>query len=165
MTLVLSGVEARQRCNYKFFLIYFLVSFEAMQITKNKNYLELNEIIEFFTNSWLYGFRFIYYYINSKFKEELITANVYIPKKLSQLENFVFQNSENIKSYVVISLKSIGLVDPSKGVDFETYKKWAEIDHSLEISYFNKRFKFAMNLMCLNEVGLSLEGQGMNYQV
>jgi hypothetical protein len=136
-----------------------------MMINKGKNFLDVQEIIDFFINSWLYGFRFIYFYINSKFKDELINAGIYFPQKVTQLENLVYQNSENIKSYVVISLKSIGLQDPYKGVDFEYFKKWVEVDHSLEICYCNKRFKFAMNLMCLSEIGLSLEGQNISRQI
>lgn len=136
-----------------------------MMTNKGKNFLEVNEIIDFFINSWLYGFRFIFFYINSKFKEELINSGVYFPQKVTQLENIVHQNSESIKSYVLASLKSIGLQDPYRGVDFESFKKWVDIDHSLEICYYNKRFKFAMNLMCLSEIGLSLEGQSINRQI
>lgn len=130
-----------------------------MQSNKNKNYLEIGEIIDFFSNSLLYGFKFFFNYVNfnSRVQEEFLKSNVFIPKYFDTFEFLVEQNLENIKMHVITTLKSAG-VDISQGcLDFESFKKWANAEHNIEIYYHNKKFRISVNLMCLEDIGLCMD--------
>lgn len=138
------------------FFKYIIVSFKVILINSKKNCIEFDDLFDFFYNSWLYGFRFIFLYINNnnKLKSDIENAGYIFPNNIQILENLVYQNKDKIKAYILANLKSLD-IDISKGMDIEQFKKWLSINHDLEITYLTIRIVFAMNLNCLDEICMS----------
>ena len=87
-------------------------------------------------------------------KDDLNKNNVPVPAK-SQFDFLLDKNTEEIKKYIANSFYSIGVKDLST-INYDTYKLWIANDHTLEIIYFNKRVRIAMDLMCLDHIDLNL---------
>lgn len=87
-------------------------------------------------------------------KDDLNKNNVPVPAK-NQLDFLLDKNREEIKKYLANSFSSIGAKDLSN-INYDTYKLWITNDHTLEIIYFNKRIRIAMDLMCLDHIELNL---------
>ena len=48
------------------------------------------------------------------------------------------------------------LIDPNKGIDFESFKKWLyNDDKTIQVGYANKILNIATNLNCLDNYGFA----------
>lgn len=122
---------------------------------KSKQYIEFNELLQYFMSSWNYGFKILINIINmSQVKEDLNKNNIPIPMK-NQLDFLIERSIDDLKGYLMNTFLMIGVKDPST-ITYDTFKMWIAYDHTLEICYFNKRVRIAIDLMCLNDIGLNL---------
>jgi hypothetical protein len=162
MKLVLSGKEARIKCKINFIIKSFLVSFAAISPNRIAKHLEFNDLLTYFINSWIYGFRNLSEIINlnNNFREEFNKNNIFIPSK-NNLDYLVDKHNEEIKNYLITTFTKAGVSDFSKGIDYEVFKTWLNYDHTLEICYFNKRIRIAVDLMCLDDIGINMNVGGV----
>jgi hypothetical protein len=128
-----------------------------MMLNRNKNYLDFAEIFDYFFKSWVYGFRIIFNYLNKNCREEFTKLGIEIPHSTQQMDNIILKYDENLKLYLLQSFNEIG-VDVSRGINFELFNKWITKDHTLEITYYNKTFKIAMSLVCLEGIEILMDG-------
>ncbi len=87
-------------------------------------------------------------------KDELTKNNICIPAK-NQLDFLIDKNTEELKNYIISSLQIAGIKDTSN-ISYEAFRSWISYDRTLEIIYFNKRIRIAMDLLCLDDIGLNL---------
>ncbi len=122
---------------------------------KSKQYLDINELLQYFVTSWNYGFRILYNILNmNQIKDDLIINNIPVPAK-NQLDFVIEKNTEELKNYLISSFQMLGVKDTSN-ITYEAFRLWIAYDRTLEIIYFNKRVRIAMDLMCLDDIGLNL---------
>jgi hypothetical protein len=81
---------------------------------------------------------------------EKIGIKVPTPK---QMDSWSLKSENLIKDWVVMSLRDSS-IDPSKGIDFENFKKWLYKDNrNIQVGYINKIINVATSLTCLDDYG------------
>jgi len=71
------------------------------------------------------------------------------------MEEWSFKHESAIKNYLINSLKE-SLIDASRGVDFENFKKWlnnSKDNKVIQVGFANKIINVATNLNCLDDYG------------
>ena len=141
LSKVLSSKEYRLR-----------LSMMAMMTTsdKNRDYIEVNEIKDFFYKSFIYGYKHLIWQVH-KSKNEFTTKNLPVVSQ-QQIELWAEKFEFQIKSYIDNDLRNNG-IDPYKIMDFETFKNWIYKDHSLYLQYGNKSCVIATSLVKIDEIG------------
>ena len=142
MKYVFSSNDARIRLTY-----------DAIMINKQKNILDIDDIFIFFIKSWQRAFAFIHFYLINNCKEEFLKNNIFIPDKLEDFDAYIKKSEEIVRNSIFSSFGDIG-IDVSKGISLDNFALWIKRDHTLEIYYANKKFRFAMSLSCLDDIGI-----------
>jgi hypothetical protein len=143
LSKVLSSKEYRLR-----------LSMMAMMTTsdKNRDYIEVKEIKDFFYKSFIYGYKHLIWQVQ-KCKNEFTKKNLPIVTQ-QQIELWAERFEFQIKSYIDNDLRNNG-IDPYKIMDFETFKNWISKDHSLYLQYGNKTCVIATSLVKIEEIGFN----------
>lgn len=133
----------------------FRVSFEAMRTgVRDRNevrpYLNVEDIVDYCSKSCLYAFHLLYILISQQWRDEFDTRGLYIPH-FEEFDYAIKKNQMNLKDYVANSLSN------KVQISYEDFKKWISTDIDLEISYYNKRVKVALTLLCLKDIGLLID--------
>ena len=117
---------------------------------KNRNYLDISEIKEFFVRSFIYGFKHLLYQVNKE-KSEFQKKNLPVVT-IGQIELWSERFEFQIQSYIDNNLRENG-IDPFGRMDFETFKKWIYKDHTIHLNYGGKTCDIATSLIQLDEIG------------
>ena len=117
---------------------------------KNRNYLEISEIKEFFVRSFIYGFKHLLYQVNKE-KNEFQKKNLPVVT-IGQIELWSERFELQIHSYIDKDLRENG-IDPYGRMDFETFKKWIIKDHTIHLNYGGKNCDIATSLIKLDDIG------------
>ena len=117
---------------------------------KNRNYLEISEIKEFFYRSFIYGFKHLLYQVNKE-KNEFQKKNLPVVT-IGQIELWSERFQMQIYSYIDNDLRENG-IDPYGRMDFETFKKWIIKDHTIHLNYGGKNCDIATSLVKLDDIG------------
>jgi hypothetical protein len=133
------------------------ILFQAMMQNPNKNYLMFDDLFQFFYNSWIYGFNYIFNYINYYYKQEFMQKNIPIPSNQGELHNLVNKHKEDLNNYLVKSLYDSG-ININSAINYENFKHWALKDNTVEIIYSGKIFRFATGLKYFENIGLNITG-------
>jgi hypothetical protein len=130
------------------------LSMMAMMTTKDKNrdYIDVNEIKDFFYKSFVQGYKHLIYQCK-KSQNEFIAKNIPIVNQ-KQIELWAEKYESQIKSYIDNDLRQNN-IDPYKIMDFETFKNWINKDHSLYLQYGHKNCVIATSLIKLDEIGFA----------
>ena len=130
------------------------LSMMAMMTTtdKNRDYIEVKEIKDFFYKSFIYGYKHLIWQVQ-KCKNEFTKKNLPIVTQ-QQIELWAERFEFQIKSYIDNDLRNNG-IDPYKIMDFETFKNWISKDHSLYLQYGNKTCVIATSLVKIEEIGFN----------
>ena len=130
------------------------LSMMAMMTTtdKNRDYIEVKEIKDFFYKSFIYGYKHLIWQVQ-KCKNEFTKKNLPIVTQ-QQIELWAERFEFQIKSYIDNDLRNNG-IDPYKVMDFETFKNWISKDHSLYLQYGNKTCVIATSLVKIEEIGFN----------
>ena len=130
------------------------VSMMAMMTTtdKNRDYIEVKEIKDFFYKSFIYGYKHLIWQVQ-KCKNEFTKKNLPIVTQ-QQIELWAERFEFQIKSYIDNDLRNNG-IDPYKIMDFDTFKNWISKDHSLYLQYGNKTCVIATSLVKIEEIGFN----------
>lgn len=130
-----------------------------MSKKENRNYLEFNEIVEYFFKSWIWAFKHLGWLVKrDKGKifiklAELVQKNIPTPS-ITQFELWAEKFENNIHIYVQNDFRECGL-DSSRTMDFESFKSWINKDHNLFLSYADKSIVVATNLAFLDDIGFT----------
>jgi hypothetical protein len=117
---------------------------------KNRNYLDISEIKEFFFRSFIYGFKHLLYQVNKE-KNEFQKKNLPVVT-IGQIELWSERFELQIHSYIDKDLRENG-IDPYGRMDFETFKKWIIKDHTIHLNYGGKNSDIATSLVKLDDIG------------
>ena len=117
---------------------------------KNRNYLDISEIKEFFFRSFIYGFKHLLYQVNKE-KNEFQKKNLPVVT-IGQIELWSERFELQIHSYIDKDLRENG-IDPYGRMDFETFKKWIIKDHTIHLNYGGKNCDIATSLVKLDNIG------------
>lgn len=117
---------------------------------KNRNYLDISEIKEFFFRSFIYGFKHLLYQVNKE-KNEFQKKNLPVVT-IGQIELWSERFELQIHSYIDKDLRENG-IDPYGRMDFETFKKWIIKDHTIHLNYGGKNCDIATSLIKLDDIG------------
>ena len=117
---------------------------------KNRNYLDISEIKEFFFRSFIYGFKHLLYQVNKE-KNEFQKKNLPVVT-IGQIELWSERFQMQIYSYIDNDLRENG-IDPYGRMDFETFKKWIIKDHTIHLNYGGKNCDIATSLVKLDDIG------------
>jgi len=119
----------------------------------DKNTLHFESLCGFFVNSWIYAFRILENIIlRDKEAFEKLGAKLPTPR---QMDDWSLKCSNSIKNYLMTSLKE-SLIDPLKGMDFETFKRWlAKDEKTIQVGYANKILNVCATLNCLDDYGFA----------
>ncbi len=130
------------------------LSMMAMMTTtdKNRDYIEVKEIKDFFYKSFIYGYKHLIWQVQ-KCKNEFTKKNLPIVTQ-QQIELWAERFEFQIKSYIDNDLRNNG-IDPYKIMDFDTFKNWISKDHSLYLQYGNKTCVIATSLVKIEEIGFN----------
>ena len=129
----------------------FILSMEIMMKTpdKFKQFLEIDEIQNYFVNSYIEGFKALHEFIvlNSK---TLKSKNVPIPTE-NQLVNWAKNYEKKIRDEIY---KDIKLMDKNIGnkMELNQFKKWIAVDHSIYLNYDFIILPIATSLVELNNI-------------
>ena len=131
------------------------LSMMAMMTTvdKNRDYIEVNEIKDFFFKSFIYGYKHLIWQVQ-KSKNEFTSKNLPIVSQ-QQIELWAERYEFLIKSYIDKDLRENG-IDPYKTMDFDTFKNWIVKDHSLYLQYGSKTCVIATSLVKIEEIGFNV---------
>ena len=117
---------------------------------KNRNYIEVNEIKDFFIQSFIYGFKHILWQVQ---KERNNFQNKGLPiVNMNQIELWSERFKAQIQSYIDNDLRENG-IEPYSKMDFETFKTWIYKDHVIHLNYGGKTCDIATSLIQLDEIG------------
>ena len=133
-----------------------LISFNAIKRNQNNNYVTFIDILEFFKKSWEYNFKYIYDYINYCLRDEFMRNNIVIPSSPQDLYGLIGLHEDDLKNYLITSLYDSGFINIKDTIRFDFFKKWAMKDNNTEISYGGKVFKFANNLIFMENIGVNI---------
>ena len=117
---------------------------------KNRNYIEVREIKDFFFKSWVYGYKHLGWQIN-RVKAEFLSQTGFCPTT-QQLGEWAARYEKQIKFAIDNDLKESG-VDVLGQVDFITFKNWLKKDHTLYLQIGPKYIAIATSLVKLDDVG------------
>jgi hypothetical protein len=143
------------------------ISFEVMRKYDSKSNnvntdqygIPFNDIVEYFSYSWKSGLYLLYTITNQQCKGELISNGILVPGK-GDLDFLITKYKYSLVQYLIDSFSkfNINLSQNDSyqyvNIPFDIFKKWIYLDHDLEITYYNKRIKIAVSLLCLRNVGL-----------
>ncbi len=132
------------------------ILFEAMKININKNYLTFEEVYQFFLNSWITGFNYIFGYINYYLRNEFIQKKIPIPSSRDEMMTIVNRHKQDLHNYLVKNLYDSG-INSNGPISFEMFKNWVLKDNTLEINYGNKLFRFATSILYFENIGLNIQ--------
>ena len=117
---------------------------------KIRNYIEVNEIKDFFIQSFIYGFKHILWQVQ---KEKNNFQNKGLPiVNMNQIELWSERFKAQIQSYIDNDLRENG-IEPYSKMDFETFKTWIYKDHVIHLNYGGKTCDIATSLIQLDEIG------------
>ena len=132
------------------------ILFEAMKSNINKNYLTFEEVYQFFLNSWIAGFNYIFGYINYYFKNEFNQKNIPVPSSRDEMMSIINRHKEDLHNYLVKNLYESG-INSNAPISYEMFKNWVLKDNTLEINYGNKLFRFATSILYFENIGLNIQ--------
>lgn len=132
------------------------ILFEAMKININKNYITFDEIYQFFLNSWISGFNYIFGFINYYLRDEFTKKNIPIPSSKDEMMSIINRHKEELNHYLIKNLYDSG-INTNAPISFDLFKNWILKDNSIEINYGNKLFKFATSILFFENIGLNIQ--------
>ena len=133
------------------------ILFYAMMLNTNKIYLTFDEIFNFFYNSWILAFNYIFNFINYFYRQEFIQKNIPIPSNQTELHNLVNRHKEDLQNYLIKSFYDSG-INIKSAITYDNFKHWALKDNTLEIIYSGKMFRIATGLKYFENIGLNING-------
>lgn len=123
----------------------------------NRNSIEPNEIKDFFYKSWIQGYRHLGWQIK-KDKAEFINRKLPIVS-IKQLEIWATRYESTVKQSIEADLIN-NKINTSSSIDYETFKKWIYVDHTIYVTYAHKSIRIATNLTQLDDIGFIDESFG-----
>lgn len=132
-----------------------LILFNAIKRNPNSDSISFNEIFDFFRKSWASNFKYIYDYINYCLRDEFTRNNIIIPSNPQELYGLINLHEDELKNYLMSSLYDSDYVNIDGPMKFDCFKKWALKDHSTEISYGGKVFRFANSFTFMDNIGFN----------
>ena len=116
---------------------------------KSRDYIEINEIKEFFYQSYIEGFRHLGWKIK-KNPEELKRNNLPVPT-IQQLGKWAQKFEKEIRNAIDRDLREFA---PNLGnsITFEQFVRWISIDHTLYLQFGGKNIMIATSLIRLDDV-------------
>ena len=133
------------------------ILFQAMMQNPNKNYITFDEIFQFFYNSWIFGFNYIFNFINYFYRQEFIKKNIPIPSNKGELHNLVNRHKEDLHNYLIKSFYDSG-ININSAITYDSFKHWVLKDNTVEIIYSGKIFRIATGLKYFENIGLNITG-------
>lgn len=149
---VLSNKDFRIRCMCIIYLMLIIVTMMAMMNLPNKtrNYIEPNEIKDYFFKSWVHGYKYLGFQIETD-RSDFQSRKLPVANS-KQLEMWALRFEMQIKLAIEADLRENG-IDPNRNIEYEQFKKWVYLDHTLYINYGFKTVMKATTLAKLDEVG------------
>jgi Ca2+-binding EF-hand superfamily protein len=128
-----------------------LLSMMAMMTLpdKSRDYIEINEIKDFFYQSYIEGFKHLAWQIK-KNPNELKRNNLPIPT-IQQMGKWAQKFEKEIRNAIDKDLRDF---DPNIGssITFEQFLRWISIDHTLYLQYGGKNTMIATSLLRLDDI-------------
>jgi Ca2+-binding EF-hand superfamily protein len=116
---------------------------------KTRDYIEINEIKEFFYLSYIEGFKHLGWQIK-RHPEEFKNNNLPVPT-IQQLGKWAQKFEKEIKNAIDRDLKDF---DPNvtNAITFEQFIRWINADHTIYIQYGSKNIMIATSLIKLDDI-------------
>lgn len=116
---------------------------------KSRDYIEINEIKEFFYLSYIEGFKHLGWQIKRN-PEEFKKNNVPVPT-IQQFGKWAQKFKKEIYNAIDRDLKDF---DPNvtQSITFEQFLRWISIDHTIYIQYDTKKIQIATSLIRLDDI-------------
>ena len=128
-----------------------LLSMMAMMTLpdKSRDYIEINEIKDFFYQSYIEGFKHLAWQIK-KNPNELKRNNLPVPT-IQQMGKWAQKFEKEIRNAIDKDLRDF---DPNIGssITFEQFLRWISIDHTLYLQYGGKNTMIATSLLRLDDI-------------
>ena len=116
---------------------------------KQRDYIEIREIKEYFYNSYIEGFKHLGWQIKRK-PEEFRKYNLPVPT-IEQLEAWAKKCGEDIIRVIDTDLKQFSQ-NLGNSMTFDQFMRWISADHTLYIQYGNKTIRIATSLTGLDAI-------------
>ena len=116
---------------------------------KQRDYIEIREIKEYFYNSYIEGFKHLGWQIKRK-PEEFRKYNLPVPT-IEQLEAWAKKCGEDIIRVIDTDLKQFSQ-NLGNSMTFDQFMRWISADHTLYIQFGNKTIRIATSLTGLDGI-------------
>ena len=116
---------------------------------KQRDYIEIREIKEYFYNSYIEGFKHLGWQIKRK-PEEFRKYNLPVPT-IEQLEAWAKKCGEDIIRVIDTDLKQFSQ-NLGNSMTFDQFMRWISADHTLYIQFGNKTIRIATSLTGLDAI-------------
>ena len=116
---------------------------------KQRDYIEIREIKEYFYNSYIEGFKHLGWQIKRK-PEEFRKYNLPVPT-IEQLEAWAKKCGQDIIRVIEYDLKQFSQ-NLGNSMTFEQFMRWMGADHTLYIQFGNKKIRIATSLTGLDGI-------------
>jgi hypothetical protein len=117
-----------------------------MKTDRKKVELSISEIKSFFINSWISANQLFTLILERNYANEFISNNIIQPK-FDHFDYIRDKYEKDIEQYIQTTLNG-----ECASIDYDTFRKWIAIDHTLELYYSGKKFRVAITLTCLNDI-------------
>ena len=124
---------------------------------KSRDYIEINEIKEFFFHSYVEGFKHLGWQIKRN-PEEFRKNNLPVAT-IEQLGKWAQKFEKEIRNAIDRDMKQF---DPNiqNAITFEQFLRWISIDHTIYIQYGPKMIQIATSLIRLDDIYYDESGVG-----
>lgn len=126
----------------------------------NKTSITVNEIKDFFFNSWVYACKHLAYQLN-KSKPEYQQRGIVVPT-IKQFEQWAMIYERDVKNSIEEDLRESGIM-VDLPISLQDFTRWVYKDHSIVLRFDQKIVRISTSLANLEEVGFdyAMPGQQM----
>ena len=116
---------------------------------KSRDYIEISEIKDFFFNSYVEAYRHLGFLVQ---KEGVEYKRNNLPvATVKQLGKWARKFEKEVKDYIEKDLRGF-FPNITNSINFEQFKRWISLDHTIYVQYWNKNISIATSLIRLDDI-------------
>ena len=116
---------------------------------KSRDYIEISEIKDFFFNSYVEAYRHLGFLVQ---KEGVEYKRNNLPvATVKQLGKWARKFEKEVKDYIEKDLRAF-FPNITNSINFEQFKRWISLDHTIYVQYWNKNISIATSLIRLDDI-------------
>ena len=116
---------------------------------KSRDYIEISEIKDFFFHSYVEAYRHLAFLV--KREEGEYKKNNLPVATVKQMGKWASKFEKEIKDYIDRDIKGV-FPNAINRINFEQFKRWISLDHTIYVQYWNKNISIATSLIRLDDI-------------